>query len=126
MINNIDIQGVNEFTHPKTADIIGSILMSPKTDLLTTITNIKLVVDTAMATYKAARSVSIADLERLGMDVMYRESFNTLMEEKLGKDGYKSLKSAINGWRCHALFRAVCADEAECDKRALANALRWF
>lgn len=126
MINNIGITGVNEFTHPQSAEVIGSILMAPKTDLMTTITNIKLVVDTALAAYKAARSVSIAELERLGMDTMYREGFNTLMTEKLGAEGYKALKSAINGWRCHALFRAVCADEAECDKRALTNALRWF
>lgn len=124
MINNIGITGVNEFTHSNTAEILQGILNSPKTDLIETINQAKLVIETALASYKAAKaSDSIADL---GQEIFYREGFNTLMKERVGETKFANIKRAISGWRAHALFRAVCADEIECAKRSLTNAARWF
>lgn len=124
MLNNINIAGVNSFTHNNTADVLTGILTNPKTDLIETITSAKLVIETALATYKAAKaSDSISDL---GQEIFYREGFNTLMKERIGEDKFSNIKRAISGWRAHALFRAVCADEIECAKRALSNAARWF
>ena len=124
MINNIGITGVNEFTHKHTADLISGILTNPRTDLIETITSAKLVIETALAAYKAAKAAD--SVSALGQEVFYREGFNTLMKERIGEEKFASVKRAISGWRVHALFRAVCADEIECDKRALENSARWF
>lgn len=124
MINNINVAGVNSFTHKCTADILTGILTNPRADLIETITAAKLVIETALSSYKAAKtSDSISDL---GQEIFYREGFNTLMKERVGEEKFANIKRAISGWRAHALFRAVCADEIECSKRALENAARWF
>lgn len=124
MINNIGIVGINKFTHTNTAEVLTGILTNPRVDLVETVNQAKTVIETALAAYKTAKEESA--IEALGQKAFYREGFNTLMIEKIGEENFTNIKHAISGWRCHALFRAVCADEIECSKRALNNAARWF
>lgn len=124
MINNIGLIGINKFTHTRTAEVLSGILTNPRVDLIETIGQSKLVIETAMAAYKAAKTAD--SIEGLGQEAFYRDGFNAIMKERIGEDKFSNVKRAISGWRAHALFRAVCADEIECSKRALENAARWF